>query len=88
MGCCESTERNGSTKTKEKKDKVIEIAKVVGTVAGVAVLAWGIFSILGSTNNNERRRRRMMKAPGRNNYIYRDDFESDPAAYFHGLRHN
>ncbi|GAB4840157.1 hypothetical protein Ancab_020921 [Ancistrocladus abbreviatus] len=29
----------------------------------------------------------MMKAPGRDEYISRQTFEKDPAAYFHALHH-
>ncbi|KAL1807077.1 hypothetical protein ACET3Z_030145 [Daucus carota] len=93
MGSCESTERsrpNGdgmltAAEIEEKRNKLemIEAAKVAGGLVAAGVIAWGVSSLFfsGSSGN-----RKMMKAPGRNGYIYVDEFESDPARYFRSLR--
>ena len=93
MGSCESTERsspNGdglltAAEIEEKRKKEItEAAKVAGGLVAAGVIAWGVSSLFSSGSSGNRK---MMKAPGRNGYIYRDDFESNPAGYFRSLRY-
>ncbi|XAR73227.1 hypothetical protein NMG60_11007131 [Bertholletia excelsa] len=74
------------TKRKKKREEAIEIIKgvglAVGVIAGVGLLGWGI-SKLVSLGSEERK---MVKAPGRDRFIFRDEFERDPASYFRNLR--
>ncbi|KAM7485647.1 hypothetical protein LguiA_001656 [Lonicera macranthoides] len=89
MGSSESSERNNgnnnsATSTdQERKDEFKDMAKVAVAVAAVA---YGAYSIFGSTSiNNEAGS--MMKAPGKKGvYILRKQFEADPAGYFKGNR--
>ncbi|KAG8366486.1 hypothetical protein BUALT_Bualt17G0085000 [Buddleja alternifolia] len=77
MGSCESheasTPENGSTKKDEEELKNLAIG------AGLLLAAWVVSTIFGGS-------RKTMKAPGRDYYIFRDEFEDDPAAYFRRLR--
>ena len=91
MGSCESTENSGhvenstETMTEEREEKAKEIVKAVAVVAaGVGLVAWGICKILGAAETSSNRK--MMKAPGRDYYIFRDEFERDPASHFRSLR--
>ena len=70
-----------------------EIIKSVASAAGLGLVAWGISQLLeiwGVTKIFGFAlpwiSRKLMKAPGGNNYIFRDVFERDPAGYFSGLR--
>ena len=51
-------------------------------VAGVVLLA----SVVGDLASSSEDSRKTMKAPGRNDRIFRDDFEKDPKTYFRDLR--
>ncbi|GAA0166966.1 hypothetical protein LIER_22006 [Lithospermum erythrorhizon] len=94
MGNSESSLRTGDTNIssetelarKQKHDEMMEIGKKVAMAAGVAIVGWGIYKILGGplVASSERKK---MKAPGMDMYIYREDFELDPKAHFHRLRH-
>lgn len=92
MGCCESTERSrpvgdGFFSTteieKERKKEMIEAAKVAGALVAAGVVAWGVSSLFCSGTSGNKK---VMKAPGKNMYIFREDFESDPKGYFRSLR--
>ncbi|CAK9142452.1 unnamed protein product [Ilex paraguariensis] len=73
----------------QREDKILEIAKVVGivvgAVAGIAVVGWGV-SKLFSGSGPSSTIKKMMEAPGRDCYIYMEDFEQDPSGYFRSLR--
>ncbi|KAL9262576.1 hypothetical protein AKJ16_DCAP01733, partial [Drosera capensis] len=61
--------------------------KIVGAIAGAAVALFGIWSQLsGSALASASDADRMMKAPGKDEYIKRADFERDPKSYFRDLR--
>lgn len=92
MGCCESTERSspkgdGLFSTieieKEKKKEMVQAAKVAGALVVVGLVAWGVLSLFSSGSS---RNKKVMKAPGKNGYIFREDFENDPRSYFKSLR--
>lgn len=76
---------NSSSKTEIKKDREDDIVKAVAAVAVGVIVVWGIIKIFAG-DSESRTDRKIMKAPGRNYYIYRDDFEDDPASYFRDLR--
>ncbi|KAL3731587.1 hypothetical protein ACJRO7_028468 [Eucalyptus globulus] len=59
-------------------------AAAVGAIAGLAILAVGVASLMGDSSRSSGRR--TMKAPGRDMHIFRDDFEKDTASYFRNLR--
>ncbi|XAR65305.1 hypothetical protein NMG60_11009386, partial [Bertholletia excelsa] len=60
------------------------IATAMGVAAGAALLKWGFYKVIWGSEASEERK--MMKAPGRDYYMPRDDFEEDPVSYFHDLR--
>lgn len=50
---------------------------------GAAVVGWGIISYLFSdSSESSSSNRKTMKAPGKDERMYRDEFEKDAAAYF------
>ncbi|KAK1381048.1 hypothetical protein POM88_027792 [Heracleum sosnowskyi] len=90
MGCCESKERSSSPKgdglyflgieiDEKKKKEMVEAAKVVDALLAAGVVAWGVSSLLSSGSSGNKK---VMKAPGRNGYIFGEDFESVPKSYF------
>ena len=65
-------------------DKVSQYAAIGLGVAGAALVAWGVSSLFSGEKTSK-----MMKAPGRPGVVIpRDDFVSDPAAYFRNLRND
>ncbi|KAL7260799.1 hypothetical protein ACSBR1_006459 [Camellia fascicularis] len=64
------------------------VGVAVGVVAGLALVGWGISKLGSSSSSSESSgsKRKMIKAPGREIYIYRDVFESNPAGYFRDNR--
>ncbi|KAL8106057.1 hypothetical protein AgCh_029741 [Apium graveolens] len=92
MGGCESTERSspkgdglffGTEIDEKNKKEMVEAAKFAGALVVAGVVAWGISSLFSSGSSGNKK---VMKAPGKNGYIFRDDFESDPRSYFKSLR--
>ncbi|KAG9441162.1 hypothetical protein H6P81_017016 [Aristolochia fimbriata] len=75
MGSCESTERE-----RKKGDEVLQ---AVGVAVGAGLVAWGLYSVLSGSDSTPKK---WMKAPGRDSFILREDFERDPSGYFRGLR--
>ncbi|KAA8532866.1 hypothetical protein F0562_033017 [Nyssa sinensis] len=73
-------------KMNNKKEEGSTLGKVIGAVAGIAVAAWSLSSLLSGSEaeSNEK----MMKAPGRDGYIPRSDFEKNPKDYFSNLRNS
>ncbi|PRQ56758.1 hypothetical protein RchiOBHm_Chr1g0340821 [Rosa chinensis] len=60
-------------------------AVAAGAIAGLATAALAVAELVsGSTSLEEEKK--TMKAPGRDERIYREDFERDPKSYFSGLR--
>ncbi|KAL6566430.1 hypothetical protein OROGR_002045 [Orobanche gracilis] len=87
--------RNTSSSKAEmaEKDKdrgaAAAIAMAVGVAAVVgaaAVAAWGLSKLLGSTEPEPPHGQKMMKAPGRDYFMPRNDFEKNPSDYFRDLR--
>lgn len=72
-----------SNKIKNKEDEHSEFCdtatKVIGVVGAVVGLLWWI----GSGSKKEEK---MMKAPGKDGYIVRRDFENNAKDYFKDLR--
>ncbi|KAK1381052.1 hypothetical protein POM88_027796 [Heracleum sosnowskyi] len=58
---------------------MVEAAKVVGALLAAGEVAWAVSSLLSSGSSGNKK---AMKAPGRNGYIFGEDFESDPKSYF------
>ncbi|CAI0463222.1 unnamed protein product [Linum tenue] len=56
------------------------ITLVVGAVAGVAAVAYGIASLFSGSSG------KTMKAPGRDSRMFRANFEKNPSGYFRDLR--
>ncbi|OIT00019.1 hypothetical protein A4A49_59881 [Nicotiana attenuata] len=63
-----------------------EVIKGVALAAGVALVGWGLSKLIDGDSNERANNKKMMKAPGRDYYINRDDFERDPSGYFRNLR--
>ncbi|KAK9928341.1 hypothetical protein M0R45_025484 [Rubus argutus] len=62
-------------------------AVTAGAIAGLS--AWGVVKLVSGSSistSTSGGQKKTMKAPGRNEWIDRDDFERDPAAYFKSLR--
>ncbi|CAN8288032.1 unnamed protein product [Cochlearia groenlandica] len=59
-------------------------AKIVGIVGAVGVVA-GLLAWAGSSSDDNGPKEKMMKAPGKNGYISRKDFENNPKDYFKNL---
>lgn len=61
-------------------------AMAAGEIAGLAFCAVGagVASLMG--NSSKSSGRKTMKAPGRDERIFQDEFAKDPAAYFRDLR--
>ncbi|KAL8549259.1 hypothetical protein ACS0TY_008199 [Phlomoides rotata] len=80
--------KNVSSKleTEEKDEGVSATALAVGAAVGVAMAAWGIVLWFGSSDPQPEQKMKMMKAPGRDGYIPRPDFEESPKTYFRNLR--
>lgn len=73
----------GSHQSSRKQE---DAAGAAGAIAVLAAVAWGIASLVSGSISTSGGQRKTMKAPGRNQRIYRDDFQRDPASYFKGLR--
>ena len=58
----------------------VTIAKCAVAVFGVAAVIYGLLSCSSSTKG------KTMKAPARNQRMFRADFERDTAGYFRNLR--
>ncbi|KAK9928329.1 hypothetical protein M0R45_025472 [Rubus argutus] len=74
------TENGGALSTGEKA------AVAAGAVAGLAAVAWGVAELVSGATSTSGEQRKTMKAPGKDERIYRDDFERDPASHFRSLR--
>ncbi|KAL7260798.1 hypothetical protein ACSBR1_006458 [Camellia fascicularis] len=96
MGSCQSSSNGGTEedllvqRKKKERQEMIQTMKTVGVavgvVAGLALVGWGISKLGSSSSSSSGSKRKMMKAPGREIYIYRDVFESNPAGYFRDNR--
>lgn len=95
MGSSESTTKNsnerkagqnGEQLSAAATDSPEEVIQKLALVAGVALLGWGLNKLIDGDSNERANNKKMMKAPGRDYYIYRDDFERDPTGYFRNLR--
>ena len=76
------------TQTEEddrQDDRSTSTVMAIAGAAGLAVAAWGMSKLFGSSSESSEERK-MMKAPGRDYKIPRDDFEKDPKTYFSNLR--
>ncbi|GFY88760.1 hypothetical protein Acr_06g0007000 [Actinidia rufa] len=82
MGNGESAQPRAAREEEDLAHK--ETAKTALAVAGAMLLGWGLSKIV--TGSGEKSGRKKMKAPGKDSFIYRDDFERDPAGYFRSLR--
>ncbi|KAI6676924.1 hypothetical protein NL676_037720 [Syzygium grande] len=80
MGGSESKSREENGEDEELSGA----AMAAGAIAGLAILAMGVVSLMGDSSKSGGRR--TMKAPGRDMRIFRDDFEKDSASYFRNLR--
>ncbi|XAR65304.1 hypothetical protein NMG60_11009384, partial [Bertholletia excelsa] len=60
------------------------VATAMGVAAGAALMGWGFYKLISSSETSDEKK--MMKAPGRDYYMPRGDFEEDPASYFRDLR--
>ncbi|KAL5993796.1 hypothetical protein ACLOJK_038153 [Asimina triloba] len=68
-------------------------ALTIGAVAGTALFAWGVYSLLSSDPDFDpfsdlgEKDKKTMRQPGRKGqFMYRDVFEENPKGYFLGLR--
>ncbi|GAB4840118.1 hypothetical protein Ancab_020878 [Ancistrocladus abbreviatus] len=81
MGARQSREQRQDS---EKEPSISAGELIAGiAVAGAGLIIWGLFSSSGGSGRGKK-----MKAPGREGFIYRADFERDPAAYFRDLHGN
>ncbi|CAN1137437.1 hypothetical protein LINPERPRIM_LOCUS22867 [Linum perenne] len=64
------------------------ITKVVTAVAGAAAVAYGIASLFSGSSEGDSvgGGGKTMKAPGKDERIFRADFENNPSGYFRDLR--
>ncbi|KAL7252541.1 hypothetical protein ACSBR1_007159 [Camellia fascicularis] len=60
--------------------------KTAGAFAGMALAGLGLATLASSSSSGSEQKgsKKLMKAPGAggDSYIYRDDFERNPAGYF------
>ncbi|CAL5363188.1 unnamed protein product [Camellia sinensis] len=69
-----------------------EAMKTAGAVAGMAFAGLGLAMLASSSSSSsgseQKGSKKLMKAPGAggDSYIYRDDFERNPAGYFRNNR--
>ena len=87
MGSPKNSPERSSQMEEDEASKTA--AKVAGVVAGIAMVGWGISSLVSWATSSEisTEDRKKMKPPGKKDeYIYRDDFEKNPKEYFRGLR--
>jgi hypothetical protein len=86
MGSSESSQnckKKGDLAVRE--DDASETIELSGGAVVAGVLLAGV-AIAGLAYLVTRNDRKTMKAPGRSDRIFRDDFEGDPASYFRDLR--
>ncbi|KAJ7953939.1 Regulator of nonsense transcripts 3B like [Quillaja saponaria] len=93
MGSSESTQNSskhenggGTENAKNKLGKGRAEAAIGAGAAVAAALVGGAIYFLSGSGSGCEKNRKTMKAPGRGDRIYRDEFEDDPATYFRNLR--
>ncbi|KAK8563642.1 hypothetical protein V6N13_006120 [Hibiscus sabdariffa] len=82
MGGNESKNQRVGDDDDDDQPDLTTTAKAAAVVVGLVGLG---VSVLASTSNASTSKK-TMKAPERNDRIFRDDFERDPASYFRDLR--
>ncbi|CAL5365049.1 unnamed protein product [Camellia sinensis] len=86
-----------SKKRRREREKAMKTAgAVAGAVAGMAFAGLGLAMLASSSSSSsssssgleQKGSKKLMKAPGAggDSYIYRDDFERNPAGYFRNNR--
>ncbi|KFK33162.1 hypothetical protein AALP_AA6G338500 [Arabis alpina] len=73
-------------KDQDEKSKFYDTATTILGIAGAVGAVMGLASWLGSSSKEKGPQEKMMKAPGKDGYIHRNHFESNPKDYFKDLR--
>ncbi|KAL6577747.1 hypothetical protein OROMI_010075 [Orobanche minor] len=82
-----SSSSKAETAEKDKDRGATAMAVAAAAVVGVAaVAAWGLSKLLGSSEPEPPHGQKMMKAPGRDYFMPKNDFEKNPSDYFRDLR--
>ncbi|GMP21996.1 hypothetical protein CsSME_00000183 [Camellia sinensis var. sinensis] len=77
---------------REREEATKTAGAVAGAVAGMAFAGLGLAMLASSSSSSsgseQKGSKKLMKAPGAggDSYIYRDDFERNPAGYFRNNR--
>lgn len=75
-----------SNKIKNKEDEKSEFGDTATKVIGIVGVVGAVVGLLWWIGSGSKKEEKMMKAPGKDGYIVRRDFENSAKDYFKDLR--